>query len=109
MSRAIAQTARLNEDWLSLGLGLLVFALALPGVGGVDLLGWSVSTSVWTDPGKALATTSKAYAGLGGLGALAVTYVALLVALTAGAAALKADAKRSALAFTAVFWIAYAS
>ena len=109
MSQPVAQTAKLNEDWLSLGLGLLVFALALPGLGGIDLLGWSVSTSVWTDPGKALGTTSKAYAGLGGFGALAVTYIALLVALTAGAAALKANAIRFALAFTAVFWIAYAS
>ena len=38
-----------------------------------------------------------------------MTYLALLVVLSAGAAALRADVKKFALAFTAVFWIAYAS
>jgi uncharacterized membrane protein YadS len=68
-----------------------------------------VSTSVWTDITKALGPTSKLYAGLGGAGALAATYVALLVMLSAGAALLRADVKRFALAFTVVFFIAYAS
>ena len=63
---------------------------------------------MWTDLGKALAPASKAYAGLGGFGALIATYVGLLVLLTAGAAALRADIGRFILAFTAVFWISYA-
>ena len=109
MSRAIVPALTVTEDWLSLGLGLLVFALALPGLADIDLLGWAVSTSVWTDLGKALGTTSKHYAGLGGPGALAATYVALLVTLSIGAAGLRADVKRFALAFTVVFAVAYAS
>ncbi|HEX4798180.1 MAG TPA: hypothetical protein VFV04_02725, partial [Burkholderiales bacterium] len=72
-----------------------------------DILGWVVTTAVWTDASKALAPLSKAYAGLGGIGALIVTYAALLVVMTAGAYALKADLKRFALGFTAVFWISY--
>jgi uncharacterized membrane protein YadS len=68
-----------------------------------------VTTSVWTDPGLALGPVSKAYAWLGGAGALVTTYVALLVVLTIGAALLKADVKRFVLAFTVLFWIAYAS
>src|SRR5499427_4457520 len=46
---------------------------------------------------------------LGGIGALVATYVALLIVLSAAAAALKSEIKKFALAFTAVFWIAYAS
>ncbi len=101
--------AFLTEDVLALILGLAVFALAIASAAGVDLLGWVVATSVWTDAGKALAPLSKAYAALGGIGALVSTYVALLVALSAGAWALGADVRRFALAFTIVFFIAYGS
>src|SRR5260221_13952075 len=90
---------RISEDWLSLVVGLLIFALALAGIANVDLLGWAVTTSVW----------SKAYASLGGAGSLLATYVALLVILSVTVFALKSNLKRFALAFTAVFWIAYAS
>ena len=97
----------LSEDWLSVWIGLLIFVLSLGVLAGADILGWVVSTQVWTDLSKALGTTSKAYAGLGGLGALIATYVGLLVVMTAGAAALKANVARFAAAFTAVFWLAY--
>src|SRR5438477_2277996 len=99
----------LTEDGLSLAIGLVIFAGALGALGGVDLLGWAVSTSVWIDPAQALTTVSKAYAALGGAGALIVTYLALLALLSAAAAALKLDVARFALAFTVIFWIAYAS
>ena len=98
----------LSEDWLSLIIGLIVFALSLGLVAGVDVLGWIVTTSVWTDPSKALAPVSKAFAGLGGVGALLATYFALLVLMTAGAAALRADIGRFVVAFSAVFWLSYA-
>ena len=97
----------LSEDWLSVWIGLLIFVLSLGVLAGADLLGWVVSTQVWTDLSKALGTTSKAYAGLGGVGALIATYVGLLVVLSAGAAALKTNVARFAAAFTAVFWLAY--
>ena len=100
---------RISEDWLSLIVGLLIFALAVAGIANVDLLGWAVTTSVWTDIGKALGPVSKSYASLGGFGALLATYVALLVILSLTVVALKSDLKRFALSFTAVFWIAYAS
>ena len=98
----------LSEDWLSLIIGLIVFALSLGLVAGVDVLGWIVTTSVWTDSSKALAPVSKAFAGLGGVGALVATYFALLVLMTAGAAALRADIGRFVVAFSAVFWLSYA-
>ncbi len=97
----------LSEDWLSVWIGLLVFALSLCVLAGTDLLGWAVTTSVWNDASKALAPLSKAYSGLGGIGALLATYAALLAVLTAGSVALKANPRRFALGFTAVFWISY--
>jgi uncharacterized membrane protein YadS len=98
----------LSEDWLSMIIGLAIFGLALVGLSGTDLLGWIVATSVWTDVNTALATQTKSYAWLGGLGGLVATYLALLIVLSAAAATLKANVGRFALAFTAVFFIAYA-
>jgi hypothetical protein len=59
VSEPIALKARLNEDWLALVIGLLVFALALFSIGGTDLLGWAVNTSVYTDVANALAPIAK--------------------------------------------------
>ena len=109
---AVSSTASgrgINEDWLALWIGLLIFVLALAGLKGVDLLGWVVTTSVWTDFSHALGTASKTYGGLGGPGALIATYAVLLVIPTAGADVLRADVRHFAAAFTAVFWIAYGS
>jgi uncharacterized membrane protein YadS len=99
----------ISEDWLAVWIGLLVFGLAVAGLYGQDLLGWAVTTSVWTDAEKALGTASKAYSSLGGLNALALTYAALLGVLTLAAIALRASVWRFVLSFTAVFAIAYAS
>jgi hypothetical protein len=107
--RAVESAARLNEDWLAVILGLAIFILALAALVHVDLIGWVVSTSVWSNFGQALGPVSMGYSSLGGVGALIATYAALTLVLSAGAAALKSDVKRFALAFTAVFWIAYAS
>ena len=97
----------ITEDWLSVWIGLAIFVLSLGLIAGADLLGWVVSTQVWTDLSRALGSASKTYAGIGGLGALIATYVALLVALSIGAAALKTNVARFALGFSAVFWLAY--
>jgi uncharacterized membrane protein YadS len=100
---------RLTEDWLSVAIGVLVFALALFSLSGTDLLGWAITTSVYTNLTQALAPFAKGYAWLGGGGSLLATYVALLVVLSIGVAALGADVRKFALAFTVVFAIAYAS
>jgi uncharacterized membrane protein YadS len=107
MSEAILARPRWNEDVVALLIGLLLFALALPNLAGIDLLGWAVSTSVWTDASRALGTVSRNYAGLQGIVALALTYAALLAILSAAAAALKLPVGRFALAFTVLFAIAY--
>jgi uncharacterized membrane protein YadS len=97
----------LSEDWIAVILGIGIFAQSLAGATGPDVLGWVVTTSVWTEPGKALAPFSEAYAALGGAGALLVTYAALLVALGTAAMALRIDLRRFAAAFTVVFFLAY--
>ena len=102
-----AEPARPSEDMLALAIGLGVFALALVSLFGADALGWLATTSVWTDPTSALATASKAYAGLGGVGALVLTYLALAAVLSAAAYALGDDVKRFAIRFTVAFAIAY--
>jgi uncharacterized membrane protein YadS len=99
----------LSEDILAVIIGLAVVALSLPLIGGVDLLGWVVSTSVWTAPEKALGTVSKAFASLGGPLALALTGLALLAVLSLGATALGFNARRFALRFAVVFILAYGS
>jgi uncharacterized membrane protein YadS len=99
----------LNEDWLAVIIGLIVFGLAIAGLSGIDLLGWAVNSAVWTDLAAALHPFSKAYEALGGLGALVATYVALLVALSIGISFLQVGVARFAIRFTAVFALAYAS
>ncbi len=109
VAEPVALKARFNEDWLAFAIGLLVFALALFSISGTDLLGWAVNTSVYIDVTGALAPIAKGYGWFGGVGALLATYVALLVVLSAGVATLGADVRKFAVAFTAVFAIAYAS
>ncbi len=98
----------ISEDWMAVWIGLLVFVLSLGAFAGLDVLGWGVTTGIWTDPSKALKPVSATYSGLGGLGSLLVTYAALLVIMSAGALALRANLGKFALGFTVVFWVSYA-
>jgi uncharacterized membrane protein YadS len=99
----------LTEDWLAAVIGLFVVGLAFLGLSGTDFLGWAVATSVWTDPAGALGTASKAFAGLGGLPALLLTYAALLTLLSIGAVALGTHVGRFAVTFSMLFFLAYGS
>lgn len=56
----------ISEDWLSLILGLIVFALSLGVFQNIDILGWGVTTKMWTDIGKANGVVSKGYQPLSG-------------------------------------------
>jgi hypothetical protein len=103
VSEPIALRARLNEDWLAVVIGLLVFGAALVSISGTDLLGWVVTTSIYTDVAQALNPFAKAYAWLGGGDALLATYATLLVVLSLGVSTLGADVRKFAIAFTVVF------
>jgi uncharacterized membrane protein YadS len=97
----------IGEDWLALILGVSIFAVALVGLAGVDVLGWVATTRVWTEPGAALAPASKNYGSLPGRVALVATYLGLLAVMSLGARLLRRDVKQFAIAFTAVFWLGY--
>ena len=49
---AIEQHPGISEDWLAVCIGLFVFVLSLGLLFGKDVLGWAVTTSVWTIPGQ---------------------------------------------------------
>ncbi len=108
-SGPVEGSRRIDEDWLAAAIGLLIVALALVRLAGVDLLGWAVTTAVWTDAGAALSPVGEAFAGWGGIGALFATYLGLLAILCVAARALGLGLKRFAAAFTVVFAIAYAA
>src|SRR5689334_2984477 len=107
---AVVQAAQpgISEDWLAVCMGLLVFTLSLGLLFGADLLGWAVTTSVWSIPAKALAPVSKAYAKLPAMISLLATYGFLLTALLLGARAMRANVKRFAIGITAIFALSYA-
>ncbi len=48
----------LSEDWLAVWIGLFIFILSLGTFAGMDILGWGVTTGVWTDVSKALKPVS---------------------------------------------------
>jgi uncharacterized membrane protein YadS len=56
----------ISEDWLALWLGLFIFILSIGVFGGADILGWGVSTKVWTEATKAIAPVSKVFVGVKG-------------------------------------------
>src|SRR6185369_1102066 len=98
----------LTEDWLALGIGLILFLVALLGLLGHELFGWAIKTNVWTNPARILTPASSAYARLSGLGSLGLTYVLLAGFLGAGAAVRGVSVRRFLAGFTVVFFIAYA-
>ncbi|HWQ55496.1 MAG TPA: putative sulfate exporter family transporter [Bryobacteraceae bacterium] len=99
---------RITEDWLAVFTGLFIFVLSLAVFLGADLLGWAVTTRVWTNISTALAPASSAYAALNPFVSLVATWLFLLLVLAPGARALRADMPRFVTGFTAVFFLSYA-
>jgi len=97
----------ISEDWLSLWIGLCIFVLGLGLFAGLDLLGWGVKTSVWTDITKALSPVSGTLKGMPGLTSLLLTYVFMLVIMEIGAIVMGVNVGRFMLGFTLVFWIGF--
>ncbi|HZZ73291.1 MAG TPA: putative sulfate exporter family transporter [Pirellulales bacterium] len=98
----------MNEDWLAVWGGLLIFALSLAVLFGVDLLGWNVKTAAWLQLDHALAPISKTYSAIPGWAALFLTYAFLLTLTTGGAMLLRLPIGKFMLGFSAIFWISYA-
>lgn len=97
-----------SEDGWAVWIGLTIFALSLAVLGGTDLLGWGVSTQVWSQLDKSMAPVSaKNYASLPGWASLLLTYLFLGALLTVGAWTLRFDLRRFFLGFTLIFAISY--
>ncbi len=96
-----------TEDWLAVCIGLLLFVLSMGLLWGKDVLGWVITTNVWTVAEKALAPATKAYVGIGPWGSLIATFVFLLVILSLGAAALGSKLGKFIPSFTVVFVLSY--
>jgi hypothetical protein len=62
-----------TEDGWAVLLGLTLLALAGLGLAGADPFGWVVKTNVWSDPTRAMAPASQAYAALPGALCLLLT------------------------------------
>jgi hypothetical protein len=76
--------AHISEDWLALIIGLFVFLLSLLQFAGVDILGWAVTTCIWTNLATALKPASKTCAGLPALVSLGLTWLFLLAIMSVG-------------------------
>jgi uncharacterized membrane protein YadS len=103
-----------TEDGWAVVSGLLIVALGLfPLAGvlfrlaGVDVLGWVVSSNIWTDASKMIDPAAKTWANLPRWRSLVFTYVFLLVLLGIGAVIAKINVRRFSAGFTALFWLAY--
>lgn len=96
-----------TEDWAALWIGLVVCALALVTVAGLDALGWAVATNVWLDVSKAMAPVSRSYGGLPGWVSLVLTYLFLLVLMSVGAKVLGLRLRPFMIGFSVIFGISY--
>ncbi|PYK98934.1 MAG: putative sulfate exporter family transporter [Verrucomicrobia bacterium] len=100
---------KISEDVLALMVGLFLFLASLAGFAGVDIFGWAVKTSVWTEASQIMTPVSKNYPLVKGIASLIFTYLLMLTILTAAAkAALRVRFSRFVNGFTLVFFISYA-
>ena len=96
----------MTEDKVALILGGFIFLLAILNMAHEDVLGWVVSTNMWTDMGNAFSATTAGYKErIPGLVSLLLTYVAVTAVLSVGIKMLGGNVGRFVKAFTIVFFI----
>ncbi len=98
-----------SEDWMALWIGLFLFVLSIGKLAGIDILGWAANISVWTNLSKAVSPVSADFAGVAPLTSIFLTFLFLLVVMTAGAKILGYDVKKYAMGFIVIFVISYIS
>ena len=101
-------TPAISEDWLALGVGLVLFFVSLFGLGGVDIFGWAVKTNVWTEVSQIMTPVSRNYPQVKGMASLIFTFLLLLVLLSVVAkVGLRVRFSKFVNAFALVFFISY--
>ncbi len=103
----MAQKRWLTEDKLALILGLFLFLLGMLNFAGVDALGWSVKTNVWTSLDKILSPASGTYKNMSGVVSLLLTYAFITLVLSVGLRFLGGDLPKFIKSFTVVFFISF--
>lgn len=104
----MAEKRWLTEDKLALIMGLFLFLLGALNFMGIDALGWSLKTNVWTSFEKIFSAATGNYKGLSGYMALLLTYVFITSFLSVGVKFLGGDVAKFAKSFTVVFFISIA-
>src|SRR6266513_1214365 len=101
-------TPAISEDWLALGVGLVLFFVSLFGLGGLDIFGWAVKTNVWTKVSQIMTPVSRNYPQVKGMASLIFTFLLLLVLLSVVAkVGLRVRFSKFVNAFALVFFISY--
>ncbi|OIN99456.1 MAG: hypothetical protein AUJ49_11180 [Desulfovibrionaceae bacterium CG1_02_65_16] len=98
----------LTEDKLALIMGLILFGLGMLNFVGIDALGWSLKTSVWTSADKIFSAVSPNYKGIPGYASLILTYVFITAFLAVGVKFLGGQVGKFVKSFSVVFVIAMA-
>jgi len=104
----MAEKRWLTEDKLALIMGLFLFALGMLNFAGIDALGWSVKTSVWTSVDKVFSAATGGYKGVPGYAALIFTYIFITAFLSVGVKFLGGSVPRFVKSFSIVFVISMA-
>ena len=101
----MAEKRWLTEDKLALIMGLFLFLLGTLNYAGVDALGWSVKTNVWTSVTKILTPATGTYKDMHGVVSLGLTFLFITAFLSVGIKFLGGDVPKFIKSFTAVFFI----
>ena len=104
----MAEKRWLTEDKLALIMGLFLFLLGTLNYAGVDALGWSVKTNVWTSVTKILTPATGTYKDMHGVVSLGLTFLFITAFLSVGIKFLGGDVPKFIKSFTAVFFISFA-
>jgi len=103
-----------TEDWWSVWIGLLFFALGLLSLTGLDLVGWIAYPSKWvglTGEKGVLNSVNPLggwYKGQGlGLWSILVSYAVFTIPITIGAIAMKWDIKKFVVGWSIIFFFTY--
>jgi uncharacterized membrane protein YadS len=98
---------RLSEDWLAVGIGLLLFFISLLSLAGIDVFGWVIKTNVWVDAGKIMTPVSAKFSALPGVASLVLTFLFMTAILSCGAKLLGARVGQFVAGFTVIFFVSY--
>lgn len=97
-----------TEDWWAVWLGLLMVALGLVSMAGVDLVGWVAQVKTWSDPANGIRIAGGAYSGMHPMAGFLLTYLIFTVLTGLGAACMRFNMRKYLAAWTVLYIITWA-